>query len=381
MPGHILKRGKVWYVVVSRGRDPVTGKRLRGWHRAGPREKDAKALQVKLSHDLLTGAYMVPSKMTVDEFAEMYLAECESRLTARTFYDYESILRLHVRPRLGRISLSALNPEHMVDLLKHWREDGRTDGSGGLSPQKCHNNYRALRTMLRKAVKWGYLARNPLESIDPPRVQRKEVQALSEQEVRTLIEAAGDTVIGRAIRVAVCTGMRRGELLGLRWSDIDFEERTLHIQQTVYRLPGRGFFFQPPKNDGSARQIFLPSTAVRALVRQRAKQGEVKLALGASYEDHDLVFAAPDGKPQDPSVFYRRMTRVAERAGVQHVHPHKLRHTCASTHLHAKTHPKVVSEILGHASVNMTLDTYSHLIPDMQADAAEELDRRLAIDG
>ncbi|MDP6350308.1 MAG: site-specific integrase [Chloroflexota bacterium] len=154
----------------------------------------------------------------------------------------------------------------------------------------------------------------------------------------------------------------------------------MHVQQTVYRLPRRGFFHEPPKNDGSARQIYLTPTAIGALSRQRAKQGESKLALGATYDDNDLVFAAPTGGPQDPGVFYRRIARIADKAGIQHVHPHMLRHTCASTHLRAGTHPKVVSEILGHASITMTLDTYSHLIPDMQADAAAELDRRLAVD-
>ena len=176
------------------------------------------------------------------------------------------------------------------------------------------------------------------------------------------------------------SGLQRAELLGLRWSDIDWDGRTLHVQQTVYSLPRRGFFHEPPKNDGSARQIYLASTAIRALARQRAKQGEAKLALGTSYDDGDLVFVGPDGKPQDPSVFYRRIKSVAIKAGLERVHPHMLRHTYALMHLRAGTHPKVVSEILGRTSITMTLDTYSHLIPDMQADAAAELDRRLAID-
>lgn len=235
-----------------------------------------------------------------------------------------------------------------------------------------------LHAALRQAVRWQLLVRNPADAVEPPRPPRRELQVPDAAEVRDLLAAADGTPYGPLVRLAVLTGMRRGELLGLRWGDVDLDAAVLHVQQSAQRITGQGMIFRQPKTRLSRRSIALSPVAV-ALVRQhRRRQAETRLLAGSAYEDQGLVFTSGLGSPVEPGNLLRGWSKIVAVAGAPHVRFHDLRHAHATLLLRQGVHPKIVSERLGHASIAITLDTYSHVVPGLQEAAAAQLDALLA---
>jgi integrase len=222
------------------------------------------------------------------------------------------------------------------------------------------------------------LARNPADAVQRPNGPRRELLAISAAEVLRLLSAADETPIGSLVRMAVMTGMRRSELLGLRWRDVDLDGGVASVQQTAQRISSQGWIFQQPKTRLSRRAIALSPSTVQTLRRHRRQQAEARLLAGPAYRDRDLVFASALGTPVEPGTIARTWARVLDTAGVGHVRWHDLRHAHATLLLTAGVHPKIVSERLGHASVGITLDTYSHVLPGLQVAAAAQLDTLLA---
>jgi integrase len=223
------------------------------------------------------------------------------------------------------------------------------------------------------------LARNPADAVQPPRADRRELATLPAADVSALMAAADATPIGTLVRMAVMTGMRRGELLGLRWQDVDMATGTASVQQTAQRISGRGWVFRQPKTQLSRRAIALSPDTVRMLAAHRRAQLEARLLAGSAWQDYGLVFTSALGTPLEPGTVARTWARIVTQAGVGPVRWHDLRHAHATLMLSAGVHPKVVGERLGHASVGITLDTYSHVLPGLQAAAAEALDAVLAV--
>ena len=230
---------------------------------------------------------------------------------------------------------------------------------------------------LAQAVRWGLIARNPAAAIDRPRAGRSEtvIRALSADEVAALLAAARETWLYEVILLAVATGLRRGELLALRWSDLDLESGLLSVNRAIEET-GAGIGFKAPKTARSRRTLPLPQIAVEALRLHRCAQAERRLTLGPAYFDADLVFATPEGKPWFPSNFDRAW-RTFKRAHGFTFRFHDLRHTHASLLLALGVHPKIVQERLGHASVTMTMDVYSHLLPGVQEAAVAKFEETL----
>jgi integrase len=249
---------------------------------------------------------------------------------------------------------------------------GRRDGRGGLSARTVVRYHQILHAALRQAVRWQLLLRNPADAVEPPRPARRELRTTTPEQARAVMAAADATQIGAFVRLALLTGMRRGELLGLRWQDV--EGGSVHVQQTAQRIPGQGIVFRQPKTRLSRRAVALSTDAVGVLRTHRARQAEEKLLAGPAYRDQGLVFATGLGTPIEPGNLRRTWLRVTAAAGVPGLRIHDLRHAHATLMLGQGVHPKVVSERLGHASVNITLDTYSHVLPGLQAAAAEALD-------
>jgi integrase len=204
------------------------------------------------------------------------------------------------------------------------------------------------------------------------------MQVLNPEEVRMLLDACADEQLKTIIFTAVGTGMRVGELPGLRWSDLDLPAGAAYVARAAQYLPGSGVTFRTPKTARSRRNVALSPDTVRVLREHRAWQAERRLASGSGYEDSDLVFAVGDGRPLSPNNVSQAFLRLEKRLGIEPVRFHDLRHTAATLMLKAGIHPKIVSERLGHSTINITLDTYSHVLPDMQREAAATLDRILA---
>jgi integrase len=226
-----------------------------------------------------------------------------------------------------------------------------------------------LRRALGDAVRWGVLARNPAAVVAPPRAVRHEIRALTTDEARALLAACEGERLGALYVLALTTGMRRGELLALRWRDVDLVEGVLAVRSTLYRAEGR-LVLAEPKTARARRLIHLAPEAVGALRRHREAQLEDRLRLGPAWDDQDLVFANELGRPVEAHNMIRRSFHpLLERAGLPRIRFHDLRHSTATLLLSSGVHPKVVSEILGHATIGITLDTYSHVLPAMHREA------------
>jgi len=380
MRGHIRRRGKrSWAVVLEAGRDPTTGKRRQKWVSVKGTRRDAQQRMTELLRAYDTGTSIEPSKLTVGCYLDRWLADyAAASVRPRTFQRYEIAVRCHLKPTLGAIPLQSLAPGHILDALSYWSTQGRVDRTGGLSPQSCLHNFRILREALGHAVKWRFLVRNPAEDVKAPRVPETEVSIFSDDDLTAILGACRHHELGPAVQFTLFTGVRRGELLGLRWSDINDERRTVHIQQTVYRLNGGEFVFAPPKTQRGRRAIALTRVAEAAIRKQRISQAKRRFQLGPAFIDHDLVFDAGSGVPRDQSNFSRAWKRLLQDAGVKHRAFHTCRHQFATLLLRSGEHPKVVSEALGHSSISVTMDVYSHVMPEMQRDAMDRLDERFS---
>jgi integrase len=373
VPGRIVKRSRSsWTVVVDLGNDPVTGRR-RQFSRAvrGPK-REAEAELVRLLHDRDSGVERPVGRITVGAYLDQWLRDyVEPSLAPKTIATYRDVIRVHFVPTLGSLELTALRPSHIQSLY--------TRMLGRLSPRSVLRYHQILHAALRQAVRWQLLVRNPADAVEPPRAPRREIRATTPEQARAAMAAADATPIGAFVRLALLTGMRRGELLGLRWADVDLAGGTLHIQQTAQRITGQGIVFRQPKTRLSRRSVALSSDAVAALRQHRVRQAEARLLAGPAYADGDLVFATSIGTPMEPGNLLRAWYDVTATAGLPGLRLHDLRHAHATLMLGQGVHPKIVSERLGHASVNITLDTYSHVMPGLQAAAAEALDSLLAV--
>jgi integrase len=383
MQGHIRKRGKdSWTVVVEQGRDPVTGKRKQLWRSVKGTKREAGALLVQLLHQRDTGIDVPPGKITLAEFLERWLEDyARPNVSPKTFLQYSDFVHRQLIPAIGAVPLAKLRPQHIQRYYSHALQRGRADGKGGLSPKTVLHIHRLLRQALGHAVKWQILARNPADAVAPPRPQRFEPPVLAPAETRRLLTTADQTPHGALIHTAVMTGLRRGELLGLRWQDLDLDAGVLRVRQAAQWLPGQGWSFRPPKTHRSRRPVALAPATLNVLKQHRRRQLQEKVALGPAYRDHDLVFASPLGTPIDPSNLRRAWARIVEATGLPHLRFHDLRHIHATLLLLGGIHPKVVAERLGHTDVAITLNTYSHVLPHLQSQAAAGLERMLAAGG
>jgi integrase len=245
----------------------------------------------------------------------------------------------------------------------------------GLSPTTVTAIHTMLHTALEKAVRLGLISRNVCDLVSPPRKIQKEIKPLSPQQVLQLLEAAKGHPQETLFILALTTGMRRGELLGLKWQDIDFEKGVLQVRRALTRMPtGLGYKETEPKTKMSRRSIVLISFAIEALKKHRARQLEMKSRVGEAWQEHDYVFCTPIGTHLSPGHDVLVQLKILlKKAGLPEIRFHDLRHSTATLLLSKGVHPKVVQEILGHSEISMTMDTYSHVLPTMQKNAMNEL--------
>lgn len=378
MKGHLTQRSPgSWSLVIDLGRDPTTGKRRQKWQTVKGTKKDAQRELIRTLHEMDTGAFVEPSKLTVAEYLEKWLAGYAAvSCTKHTHDDYAAELRRHVFPSIGNIPLSKLQPLHIQDYIARGLERGRLDGKGGLSPKTMHKHFFLLKEAFARAVRWGILGRNPADALDPPKVPELEMRVLSEAEIRQLLVATVGHYMQVPILLAVGTGMRRNEILGLQWADVNLDAGAVKVRQSLLYHDG-AYSFKTPKTEKGRRTVQLPSLVVEGLIRHRGQQAEQKLLLGPAYHDQGLVCATATGGPLNPTQVSTALPRLLRQAGLPVVRFHDLRHSHA-THLLAQGEQlKVVSERLGHAKASITLDIYSHVLPGQQEEAARKVDRML----
>jgi len=242
----------------------------------------------------------------------------------------------------------------------------------GKSPRSVQHVHAVLREALKHAMRWGFIFRNAAEGVDPPRPHRPEVQPPSADAVWDILGIAEETPYRAALVFMAFTGCRRGEALGLRWNDVDLEKGIASIVQSLQRLKGKGLVFQAPKSAKSRRAIALDADTVNLLREHRGRQMLYQVELDKVYQDQGLVFSGPMGRPVDPSVLTRAFSKLVKKAGLTKTRLHDLRYFHATLMLQQGTNPKIAQERLGHSSFAITMDTYSHVVPGLQEQAAKD---------
>ncbi len=347
-----------------------TGKRkyLYGKTRKEVQEKLRKAQQA-----VEQGTLVQNTAITVESYLEHWLEVRRSTIKAVTYTSYNSYLHRHVMPALGSVRLQKLTNA----LLQHFYSQLLEDE---LSPNTVRLIHTIMSTALDDAVKWKKIATNPCKSVTPPRPEKHEMHVLTPEQAQSLLDAARNHRLHCLLTVAITTGMRRGELLALRWSDIHFETARLQVQRTVsYVHPDQtqkhAYVETDPKTASSRRSVSLPQFVLDALKQHRKCQLERRLAVGEKWQEHDLVFCNTLGGHYGLSALFKEFKQLLKLAGLSDMRFHDLRHSAATILLTMGIHPKVVQEILGHSNVSITLNVYSHVLPSLQREAMDQLDR------
>lgn len=378
MSGNITQRGEQsWRLKYEAGRDSATGKRRTAYKTVRGSKKDAEKELRKILTSIDDGAYVEPSKLTVAEYLKRWLADyAKPKVAGNTLERWEQIVDKHLTPALGNRPLKDLTPLDIQAYYSRELASGRLDGSGGLSRRTVHHHHRLLFQALKQAVKWRILAINPAEAVEPPKPEKPDIEVLDNEELGKLLNVARPTRSYPAILLAATTGMRRGEVLGLRWRDVDLDKHLLAVSQSLEETKD-GLRMKAPKTQTSRRSISLPGITVEALRAHKIAQAQERLQLGLGRNDEGLVFTTLDGEPVRPRNLTKEFTRLVKRAGGHRITFHGLRHTHITALLKDGTNPKVVSERAGHSSVAVTLQLYGHVLPNMQADAAKAVDTAL----
>src|SRR6266542_1877856 len=312
--------------------------------------------------------------LSTGEYCESWLFQVRGRVRGRTYAGYAGLLRRYAIPFIGEVPLAELHPLHLQRLYGTLLEHGAGGYRDRLSASTVANLHRVLVQSLGWAERFGLIERSPARAARPPRPRRSEPQVVDPALATRILRAASGTKLELPVAVAISTGMRRGEILGLRWSDLSGDRSVAHVRRSL-QATGEGLVFEEPKTRRSRRSVALPSFLHPYLDRQREDQASRRSALGASWLDGDLVIDAGDGSAVNPDSMSSAWRFLVARSGLPHVRFHDLRHGHATLLLCQGVHPKVVSERLGHATVGITLDIYSHVIPGMQAEAARAFDR------
>jgi integrase len=369
MPGHVEKRGKdCWRIHVFLGTD-ANGNEIRHKEafRGSKREADKRLTELLRERDL-GNLTISPTKMTVAEYMEHWLEKAaKPKLADRTLEDYVDLTKRHIKKHIGNVPLAKLTPLAVQSFYSKLTESG-------LGAKSVRNVHVILHSALKQAIRWQMIMNNAAANVELPRGQKKEMAALDSVQAARFLEAADKFPKGIAYLVGLTGGMRPSEYLALKWTDMNLTSGEVRVQRSIFRPRGGGWKFQEPKTSRSRRTVILPQPILALLRKHREKQ-LAYIASFPDYHDLDLVFASETGEPLEQNNLNKRtFKKMLEAARLPStIRPYDLRHSCATLLLEAGTNPKIVSERLGHASIVLTLDTYSHVTPTMQQEAANTL--------
>jgi integrase/predicted RNA-binding Zn-ribbon protein involved in translation (DUF1610 family) len=404
MRGHVRKRGEPgsWEYIVDVGiaaaqRCTVCNKRL--WIERRPKakcpkcggslteteerrretrsgfatQKECQAAMNKLLVAVEQHNYSAPTKASVREYlTKEWLPAVKATIRPSTYNSYVQHVECHIVPHIGTVKLQKLSGSQVNALYAKLAESGKKDGKKGLSPMTIRHVHSCLHKACKDAVRWGHISRNPLDAADPPRKKgdgTKEMRTWTKEQLKAFLGAVSDERLSPLWHTIAMTGMRRGEAIGLRWSDVDLENARLSVRRALIPI-NREVVVSEPKTAKGRRVVALDPGTIEVLKAQAARQLEEQNDWDDAWIETGLVFTAEDGAALDPESISRYWRQAVKKSMLPRIRLHDLRHTHATLALQAGIHPKVVSERLGHATISITLDTYSHAIPAMQEEAA-----------
>ena len=316
------------------------------------------------------GLTLAGAQTFLKDFLEHWLKSYASSVRPNTIRSYAGVIQYHILPALGNIKLKDLSIDRIQMFYNNETENGT-------SPRMVQYIHSVLRRSLNFALRWGLLVRNPALGAIRPKLLKTEMKTLNGDQVRVFLSAAKGTRNEALFWIAVSTGLREGEILGLKWSDLDWKTKRLQVKRQLQRLKGEGLVLTEPKSAAGKRLIILSSATLTVLQKHLNLQQEEKMFGGENWQENDLIFPSTLGTPLDPSNMSKDFKDTLKMARLPNIRFHDLRHTAASLMLLQGIHPKIVQERLGHSDISLTLNTYSHVIPTMQEEAAEKMDEIL----
>jgi integrase len=377
--GNITRRGKhSWRLKFEAGRDPVTGERRTEFVTLRGTKKDAQAELIRRLNAVEEGQHVAKTSATLADYARHWLDTIiPARTSAKTRERYRELVEKHIIPQIGAVALQKLDGERIDAFYNHLRRAGRRDGKGGLSPQTVLHIHRLLSQILASAVRAKKIRVSPIGAVQTtPKARKEEVQILDDEQLARLFRHLEGRPLRMPVILAASTGMRRGEVLGLQWKDVDLDAGTIRVTQVV-ELTKAGIALKAPKTDRSRRTITLPARLVQELRVHRREQAEARLRLGLGRDDRDLVFPSWDWGIRNPGHFTKEFSREVAAAGLSHITLHSLRHGHVSVLLRSGVPVNVVAARVGHANPTVTLNIYAHLLPGQQEGAAAVMDAAL----
>jgi integrase/predicted RNA-binding Zn-ribbon protein involved in translation (DUF1610 family) len=338
--------------------------------------RECEAALAKILAALEAQTFTPPTKVTVKQFLTAeWLPTVKGSLRPTTYASYVMLTREHVLPRLGALQLQRLSPAALNALYAHLLEQGRVHGQGGLSASSVRRVHAVLHKACRDAVRWGRLSSNPVDGADPPRARadaEEKLRVWNAEQLAAFLAAVADDRLFALWRVLAATGMRRGEALGLSWQDVDMEGGSLTICRAWIPVNGTAQFSEP-KSRRSRRTIALDPVTLEALQTHAARQADEQSHRCADLAEGDLVFTRPDGRPLVPWLVSKAFREHSRAAMLPLIPLHGLRHSYATLALSSGVNPRIVSARLGHATVALTLDVYSHVLPQADREAARSI--------
>jgi integrase len=342
----------------------IQGRRLSHYAKT---QKEARDWLKTTLAQVENGLTFAGAQAKVGEYMEYWLRIIETTVRPRTLEQYQQVARQYIIPVLGSIKLKDLRPDQIQAMYNAYLDRG-------MSRRNVIMVHAVLHRAFVHALKQGLVSRNPVDAVTRPKLQHTEMHTLDDKQVRTLLLAVQGTIWDAFYYVEITTGLRQGEILGLKWNDLDWHTKQLHVQRQVQRIHGQGMVYSEPKTKAGRRVIVLGQTTIEKLRKHVELQQLEREVAGLRWKDNDLIFPTSIGTPVEPTNLLKRYKALLDQCGLPDIRFHDLRHTAATLMLQQGVHPKVVQERLGHSEIGMTLNTYSHVIPSMQEDAADKMD-------
>ncbi|KAA0788656.1 site-specific integrase [Bacillus sp. BPN334] len=367
MKGHIRKRGNNYCIIIDIDPDPEAGKRRQKWFSGYKTKKEAEKDVAKKITELNEGIFVEPSKLTLKDYLVQWLEIKRMSLERNSYVSYYNNVTHHVIPSIGMIALHKLN---VMDIQKCYKSALDT----GISNNSLIQLHRVLKTALNLAVKQNIISRNPAQFVELPKKEKSPIQTWTEEEVKRFLLHSQDSRYHIAYLLVITTGMRLGEVLGLRWQDVDFENHTVTINQTV---GGDDKIKNTAKTSASNRTIPVPVETIEAAKKHRIQINKEKLRMGSAYQDFNLINCNKSGEVLYRNTFRLKFYKEIKNAAVKKFKIHDLRHTHATLLLKQGVNPKIISERLGHTDISLTLRIYSHVLPNMQEEAVKNFGKSI----
>lgn len=369
MRGSVRKRGTSWEYTVDIGKDPITNKRIRKSKSGFRTKKECEAAMNKLIVEIEQGDYVQQKEILLKDYLQNWLKSVKPNIAGNTFAYYRRIAENEIIPVLGNMQVSKIKP---LDIEKFIQEKRKKEN---INNTTLKHYFDTLKVSLNQALKWQLISSNPCLAVTPPKKEKKEMQVLNKNQLEILLDFLRESefqTLYLVVMLAVTCGLRRGEILGLEWSHIDFENKIITVKNNYTKVDNKDML-TIPKTDKSIRKIAMLDLAIQELSKWQTQQKKNKLLLGEDYVSNNFVCTWEDGRPVRPDYVTQQFSRVIKRLELPSIRFHDLRHTHATMLLLQNVSPKVVSKRLGHSNISTTYDIYAHVLPEMEREAADKL--------